>query len=222
MHLDSQGLVVLDQDTFPGNIGDSCAETSRLVTLNSLNNEFPWTQLSAFITDKGILRYPTSPWREDDTSSDQVAPLIAACSLTQPQLTNIVIAKIVSAGYKTGNGNIISPGLLTNMKRHQKSCWQSFWDLAILGQALLFKVPVRWSDSKKWFEPSSGSSADYLNFINGLAFAKQRNWTWVCSLCVKLVSADTALAAVQSYYKPEPNNSIILDAYAKSIQKIWR
>jgi hypothetical protein len=227
MHLDSNGLVVMDQESFPGNIGDSCCYTSNMVTLQFLLNIKITSNLSLFITPSGVIRYPTSPWGPTDTSADQVAPLLAACQLTQPALANQVISQIQSNGWKTGNGNIINPGLLAQLKRCESSILQSVWDLAILGQALIFMLPWAWNSSATlnpttWLVSASTQTSGYLNWINALAFARTKKWTLPCWLSTKLVSKNKALAAVTSYYKPEPNSAWLLALYAEASSLIWK
>lgn len=222
MKFDSYTFIVMEQSGFPGNIGDSAAETGRYMTLSALVHSLPSIDLSPFITDKGVLRHPTSPWREDDTSDDQTSPLLAACSIRQPELANKIIAQIKAARWKTGNGQMIHPSSFAQIKRHQGSWLQGLWDISIVGQALLLKCPYRWSDSKKWFERSSGSSSDYLNFVNFLAYANLKGSFGIsCKIATKLIDMGDVLMKVHDYYSIEPNNKMILDLYMKALPLIW-
>jgi hypothetical protein len=215
------GYIELNQCERPGSIGDSLAETGRYITLAYVIGDNPQINLAPFVTDIGLLRHPDSPWRENDISSDQASPFLAAANLTQPSLADITISRIKKAGWKTGNGDYVSTGLLANIKRIEGSKIQWLYDLSFLGQAIIFKLPFRWSDSKKWFERSSGSSSDYLNFINGLLFAKVKNkFTWPCKIALKMVGKDTIIEKIHEYYKPEPNSQWLLDVYKKALEKL--
>jgi hypothetical protein len=228
MKFDANGLIMMEQDTFPGSIGDSCAETSRYATLDKLLNSPASAQLTLFITSGGVVRYPSppSPWGASDTSSDQVAPLIAACSLTDPPLADEILSLIKDSGYRTGNGTFINPGMWAQMMRHQGSRVQWLWDLSVLGQAMIFKLPFAWNPNasanpNSWFVSSANQTSGYLNFINFLAFAKAKKWTWPCRLAVKVIGQKKALNQVVTYYKPEPNSAWLLNTYAIAVAKIW-
>lgn len=217
------GYIELEQCARPGSIGDSLAETSRYITLMYLL-DIPYNSidLSNFITDKGILRHPDSPWRENDTSGDQIYPLIAASSLIHPEITDMVIEQIKHNRYKTGNGDFISPGMFTQIRRAEHKHFLFVSDLFLLAQAIILKLPFRWSDSKKSFESSKNSSGDYLNFINGLAFAKAKNnTTFPLKLAKKLIKKDTLKQKVQDYYKIEPNSQWIINIYNNTIDRIY-
>jgi hypothetical protein len=223
MFLDAYALIAMEQSAFPGSIGDSCSESSRYAVIAYVNGSKPNIKLGELVTDKGPIRHPSSPWREDDTSSDQVAPLIAATELVNPELAKKIIQNIKDSHYRTGNGDLISFGVLGQMRRAENKAMLWLSDLPLVFQSLIFKIPFRWSDSKKRFESSSGSSGDYLNFINALAFARAKNnVTWPMWLAMRFISKDTAKAKVADYYKPEPNSQWILDEYNTAIDKIWK
>lgn len=224
MFFDSNyGYIELNQTDRPGSIGDSLAYTSQYITIAYVAGKLgDKINLFAFVSEKGPLRHPDSPWRENDTSGDQVYPLIAASALTQPVLSYRVIKQIKDAGYRTGNGDKIPPGMYGQIRRAQRknALWVS--DLPIFIQALFFKIPIRWSDSKKWFEKSEGSSSDYLNFINALAFAKaEDNITWPMKLAMKLIPKQKVLEKVKDYFKPEPNVQWLLDLYKEALEVIY-
>lgn len=222
MFFDKYGFVNLEQSPFPGSIGDSCAETSRYVLLSYILGKDIKINLSPFITSKGVLRHPDSPWREDDTSDDQVSPLISVCSVTAPELAYKVIKQLEENHLKTGNGKLIHLTTLAQLERvcHRSGLWA--WDIVILAQALILKLPYQWNDGKKKFTKTQDNSADYLNFINYLALASTtRTFGLLCKLACKIISKELALNKVQSYYAQEPNNQIILDLYAKAIPIIW-
>lgn len=213
------GLVVLEQCEFPGNIGDSCAETCRLYVLKRFIGapvENEKEILSQFITQKGIIRHPSSPWREDDTSSDQVLPLVvSATSWNEPIPCSLFLNR-------TGNGDLVSPNLFAAQKRLLgKSSW--IYDLSILGQSVVFKIPFRWNDEKKSFESSKDSSCDYLNFVMVLIQAVETNsMTWPIKRAIKITDKDMVLAKIKHYYRSEPNCENLISAYSLALEKIWR
>ena len=218
----------MEQDGLPGGYGDSCAETSRYITLDKLLGNPASSQLTLFITSGGVVRYPSppSPWGVSDTSSDQEAPLIAATSLTDPSLADEILSLIKDSGYRTGNGTLINPGMWAQMMRHQGSRIQWLWDLAILGQALIFKLPLAFNPNasanpNSWLVAASTQTSGYLNWVNALAFARQVKWTWPCWLATKIISSDKTWKNIQSYYQPEPNSSWVLNVYAQALKKIW-
>lgn len=222
MLLDAYLLISMDE-SFPGSIGDSCAESSRYAVIAHVNSKQPKLGLQYLVTDKGLVRHPDSPWREDDTSGDQAFPFIAAADLTQPELAKKVIQQTKDAGYRTGNGDLISPGMYGQIRRAENKSMLWLSDLPLLAQALIFKIPFRWSDSKKAFETTADSSGDYLNFINAIAYAHAKgNITWPMRLAMRLVSKETALAKVKHYYRNEPNSQWVTDEYEKAINLIWQ
>lgn len=221
MVFDNYGYIVMEQSGLPGGYGDSCAETSRYVTLKAVIGDQVVINLVSFVTDQGVLRHPLSPWREDDTSLDQMYPLLAATTLTNKELRNKVDGFITDYSGKTYNGKIVNFGMQAQVarSRDEKHLWIN--DLSILGQALIFKLPYRWSDSKKWFEKND-STSDYLNFVNGIAFAKvKNNETWPIKLAKKLIKKETVLEKVKSYYQPEPNSQWLVDLYSKALEVIY-
>lgn len=221
MVLDQYSYIRMEQTDFPGSVGDSCAETSRYITLCILIGVNPGINLNAFVTEYGILRHPDSPWKENDTSSDQICPLIAAASLTDPKLADKIIQLIRQNQYKTGNGDLISPLVANNMLRHEKSKFVLFSDFDILVQSLLFKFPYRYNENTKKFDKSS-NSADYLNFVNCLAFAKIReSQSPALWLAKKLTSPKTVLNKINEYYAPESNKSWVMNIYEQGIHILW-
>jgi hypothetical protein len=223
MKLNNLGLLIMEQESSPGCWGDACAENSRYITLSNLLKNSTNINLNLFVSAQGVVRYPGPPgiWGANDTSDDQVSPLIAATSLIQPILCKTIISQVESNGYKTGNGKYIHPQSYAQLKRAQGSKFQGLLDWTIVIQALLFKIPIYWNDGTKSFQTTANDYADYLNYINFLAFAKQKRWTLACSIATKIVSANTAMSKVKQYYLPEPNVQWLLDIYQSAITKIW-
>ena len=220
MILDSYGFINMEQSQAPGSIGDSAAETSRYIVLAFINGQKLDINLSYFVTDKGLLRHPLSPWREDDTSLDQMYPLVAAAALISSDELRVKIDSFIS-GTKTYNGKIVTLGFKAQLNRSKDNSIPWIDDLALLGQALLFKIPIRWSDSKKRPELMSSSSSDYLNYVSGLAFAKIKGLTWPLKLARLLISKEQIMDKVEQYYAPEPNVRWLLDEYKKALKEIY-
>lgn len=212
MYVDTYQTVVLEQTGWPGNIGDGCAETSRLEHLQAwLEQKQLELDLTRFQTATGFTRHPTAPegWRETDFSSDQALPLYLAAKKTGlTQLADDLKKNIVDAGYKTGNGTFIHPGFYAILKDNK-----FLLNGAVLAQVLIFKFPYRWSDSKNWFEKADDNSGDYLNWIHSALYCKE----WIR----KLVPKEVLKEKVREYYKPEPNNTLVIDLYDKVLDKYW-
>lgn len=220
MIFDNYQYLIMEQVEAPGNSGDSAAETGRYVTLKAVIGEKVIIDLSHFITEKGILRHPDSPWRENDISSDQVAPLLAAASLIQPEIADKIMKQLENG--HTGNGDLISLGLRGQIRRAQDKHFLGFSDLPMLGQALLFKLPFRYSESKHWLEGNDDSSGDYLNFVNSLAFAKAKGKLSLSQkLSMKLISKQKCLDKVKHYYRNEPHAGFLIDLYSKALELIY-
>jgi len=223
MILDKNGLIIMEQDnTLAGNTGDSCAETSRMVTLQMILGLPIKSNTSLFLTNNGVTRYP-STWAPSDTSSDQVIPLLPALS-TAGRL--IVLHQVYSAGIRTGNGELATWPLICQLMRSIETKGQTADDLCLVLQALVFILPIAFNPQATinpltWFIRNVNQTANYLNFINMLAFAKMQNPTILSKLAMKLCKQSTALAAVQSYYKPEPNSQWLIDLYIQALPKIW-
>jgi hypothetical protein len=213
VYFDKYNFVALDQCGFPGNIGDSCAETCRLINLQRYIGENPVTQyanLFNFITPNGFLRHPDAPegWRENDFSSDQALPfLLAARSFSLSYLVNTIEKRIKEDHWKTGNGDFVSPLFYASLKDSDL-----LKNITLLGQAALFKMPWRWSDEHNKFEENSESSADYLNWINVAIHQPQ----WVRNL----ISKEKLFDKVTKYYASEPQ-ALAVAAYSKALNKGW-
>ena len=217
MIIDYFKTLVMEHCGYPGNIGDSCAETSRAKHLRSLLGENNSAlELSPFVSDTGFLRHPNAPerddkgvsWRETDFSSDQALPLFVASKKCNPEIAQLMLTRLKANWYKTGNGDFVHPiflGLLLNKS------W--IINICILGQGLLFKMPWRWNEAYNRFEEMKESSADYLNYIHAGVYSNK--------LCRKLISKSTLKAKVRDYYKVEPNCEWLIDLYDRVIDKYW-
>jgi hypothetical protein len=221
--LDSSGFIVLEQEGFPGNIGDSCAETSRYVTLKTVFGQAPKINLRGFMTPQGLIRYPTGPWGPSDTSDDQLCPFIGASAIVDPDLCTVTIRDTQDNWGRAGNNQFIHPTSFGQIARAKKSWAIHLLDFFILCQALIFLIPIRWDDGQKKFVSSSDSYSDYLNFANYIAFAyTQKSLTWWCRLAMKIIPQERVMENVVNYYKPEPNVQWLLDVYTVALGIIYK
>lgn len=219
MKVDSYGFLEMEHTSFPGSIGDSCAETFRHLTLERFLNpifDFPIeTVYQKIKTEKGYLRHPTSPWKEDDFSGDQATPLFIALEL----FARFDLSKEVKTRFKWkyGNGDLIQPTFKAAVER--KSL---FWDFFIYGQAMSMKhLPYRWDDGTKSIEKSKDSSCDFINFIHLILHAEFLGHTYFSRKAKEVFSADFVMKKVVQYYAPEPNCDFLLDLYEKSVYKVF-
>ncbi len=208
MKLDDYKTMVMEQCPWPGNIGDSCAETSRYAHLKLLlGDDIDDVNLNCFVTTRGYIRHPTAPdaWRERDFSSDQALPLFLAFSLFDAKQAQKMKYRMEDYKWRTGNGNLVSPLLYALLNESQ-----FLLKLFVVIQALLFAFPTRWSDSKNQFESSIDSSCDYINYIH-------------CTVKVprhyQLVHLDFLKEKVRQYYHNEPNSEFLIELYDKVIDK---
>lgn len=208
MKIDEYGCLVVEHVPWPGSIGDSCAESARYEHLKMLLGDYVHTcNLERFVTPLGYLRHPTAPetgaelpngevlkesWRESDMSTDQALPLYLAWRRgTNYTRTSQMERRIKSNGYRTGNGDYISPGFYAELKDSQ-----ILRSLFLLIQILFFKLPYRWNDEKRTLELTTGSVADYLNYIHCAVYAPK----WVRRIGP---SKNVLYKAVTTYYQPE-------------------
>lgn len=213
MYIDNYKAIRMEQVAMPGAVGDSCSETARYAHLKMLLGDYYMdVNLNIFVTPLGYIRHPEVPddWKEKDFSEDQGKPLFLAFKRAGFPQVDEMKRKIVgnSLWGRMGNGDPISPGFKGILND-----WGWLRDLTVIGQSLIFKLPYRWSDSKKWFERSEGSSGDYLNHIHMAVYSPQ--------FVRRLVSKEILKQKVRDYYKPEPNSQWIIDLYDKVLEEYW-
>lgn len=207
MRFDSYGCIVTE-GADPGNLGDSSAETSRHAVLSDRSDA---TVLAKFVSTHGFLRHPDAPygpprslssWRESDASSDQVFPLLMACDENpSAYLVAEDIRQKLKKSWRVAPGQIAAPVLMALVYRQ-------YWLMKRLTdiQTLIFKVPWRWSDSKKRFERTETSSADFLNYFVSIYHLSKRGIKVECD-------TELILRKVESYYAGEPESKWIVDLY---------
>lgn len=200
--LDENGLIVFEQCAWPGSVGDSCAETCRMIVLT---DSLVWPAYG-FLTSTGYVRHPSlsgkPAWGEDDFSSDQALALIMALHRLHHQ----------SLYWTTAPGKISSIGVMAAARKMYRTL-----GVINLVQALLLRfVKYRWSDEHRKIVPMGDSSADYLNFYVTCVFLRRRGHTLLSRLCLTLVPKSRVMQAVRDYYKPEPNSAWIVEAYERA------
>lgn len=218
MRVDTYQTIVREKDQGPGDLGDSCADTARIAVLTL----FPLLDLRVFRTTEGYVRHPNSPWREDDFSSDQAAPLMIGYALEYPDHWWEMKCRL-STGH-TGNGRKLSPGLWALV--HEKD-----WLLALITvlQGFLFLFPLRWSDShhgdiKHWWQRIQwgGDEGDYLNWVSFLEYLDSVRWRKVVKFCYHIRTPETVVKKVRAYYANQPNSEWILEIYETYFSGIKR
>jgi hypothetical protein len=206
MKIDNYRLVVLDQCGAPGNLGDSASETARLINLEGLLGLKSIAKIDYLITEKGYVRHPEVPdnWKEQDFSNDQAQVLFMVMNKDQKAQ---FIDRLYKAKFRLGNSDFVSPFLIAEIYDSQ-----FLRTLFLLIQLLIFFIPFRWSDRWNRFEPSTDSSADYLNFTH-IAF-KSPKWFR------RLVSKQKLKDKIAHYYSPEPD-AFVVDLYNQAIDKMF-
>ncbi len=227
MFIDNYKTVVMQENGYPGNIGDSCAETGRVVHLKALLKDGTVQyDLYAFIIPEGFTRHPTAPekgalepkadgspsdsWRNPSMTTDQMLPLYVA---GDAGLKNLIKLRIEADGWRTGNGDLVSPVFYAILKE-----WYWLVDLSTIAQALAFKLPYRWNEAR-WkrgenpFESNTESSGDYLNYIHAAIYANK--------YARKFVSKETLKAKVRHYYRNEPNHDELIALYDQVIDNFF-
>lgn len=216
-----RGTVVFEQCGFPGNVGDSCAESARYNNLCAKLKLPPPCDLSLFFTNElgGLIRHPSlenyrdekgNSWAEDDFSSDQGLPLLIACKnqVSAWHLIPKIKERIAFTNYHTGNGDIVNAPFLAELKD-----WNWLTTACVWGQARLFSLPFRWNEAKNKFEENEESSADYLNFFHLGLEAPQA--------VRRLVPMEKLFNKILDYYEPEPNSKTLLDLYHAALIQLW-
>ena len=230
MKIDSYGCMIMEEVEDPGNVGDSCAETSRFAILCGFvdydGSLLKKIRLSSFTSDTGFLRHPNAPdgpprskdsWRESDASSDQVLPLRMAASIGERTWLASMIDLRIQKDHKVNPTTYAAPALIA-------LCYGflNVFQLMMVIQALIFKIPFRWDDSVGGFRSSKGSSADYLNFFISMAFLHLTKHRWGNSVVKKLVAKETIIEMIRHYYRYEPNSSWLIEMYEHAIGEVYK
>lgn len=229
MRWDNYGLIQMEQNPEgdPGNLGDSFAETFRVLTLEYFTgqrNPYDAVQkYQAVRTPKGFVRHPDSPWREDDFSGDQFTPgYIALDIYGQTACRADMEAVVFLNSWRTGNNDLMPANFWAAKSRADgKPSW--FKDLSILAQAYGMRyLPYRWNDEKRWFESTKNSSADYLNWIMLLVHAHVKGHTWATRRALRVFTRNELYGKVLDYYAPEPNAGWVLSLYFHAILEVFK
>lgn len=189
-------------DGEPGNFGDSLAETARhsILTGQPMPTE-------AFVTSTGFLRHRLSPWREDDTSADQVLPAILAFKLQGINFGPMAWPII------KGTRTISPPGLWFAALE-----WWSSLNAVNIAQGWILQSPIHIGDDFSRIESKEEQAKAYLNMICIWVFLK-RIGKWSTLPRPK----DECIEAVIQYYQKghdaEPNSQWIVDLYEKALKE---
>lgn len=212
MRIDEHGAVIREQYApgHPGDLGDSCADTSRL----SVISLFPLVNLAAFRTPTGYVRHPLAVWRENDFSGDQALPLLMAYDLDTfryPQYAAEMRQRLATG--RTGNGDPLSPGLWGVV---HKRLW--LLGVACVVQAFLFLIPIRWSDSNDAPGPQwGGDEGDYLNWIPSIDYLWANGHRWTTHVCYRIRSPRTAGKKVSRYYANQPRSEWVTGIFMEHL-----
>ncbi len=240
MIFDEYGLIRMEKDGLPGDIGDSCAETFRYFHLRALlepaakeDNNIRKSVLLAMTnvrTNIGYLRHPLAPekddkganWREPGFSHDQFkAMYMALRAFGFTGFTGEAERRIKSNWYRTGDNNLIHPSYFTYSKRaHGRQ--NNMSDFPLIAQAyLLLKVKKRWNDEKKELEETKDSSCDWLNFFQMLIQAEMLGHTKYSQKAKEMVTPIQVIEKISSYYASQPNSEWIVSCYDQAVKKVW-
>jgi hypothetical protein len=223
MKFDEYGLIVMEHVQFPGNVGDSCAETFRFYLLRyflGLEEDLSPINiaLAATSSGRGYLRHPQSPWREDDFSCDQWLPRYLASSIAHKKDKAETFA-IKAANYRTGNGDLISPLAFAAIKRIEAEEGQ-WLDMTLWLQTMLFQIPFRWNDERTRFERSSNSSSDYLNWFMYLIYCELTGSSFWSRKAKRAMDPTMLISKIRHYYRSEPD-PIILPLYEAAVKQLY-
>lgn len=201
MKFDSLGCLVREkyEPGHPANLGDSCAETARYELLSGDS----CVSLGKFWTSIGFLRHPNSIWREKDTSSDQVLPLV----LERTMLPVHLGPRILIPGTKT----IMSAGLWAAWHKHYR-----LLNMVNIVQGWLFNLSWRIADGGK-LERSEGKVQDWLNYLCVYFWLRDHgHWATLNQ------SKERCMKAVRKYYLEGPdqekNSEWIVELYEKALK----
>lgn len=238
-YLDKYGMVALEQCPWPGNIGDSCADSFRRLNLKIFvagpSGFLPEVLITYrhTTTPNGDLRHPTAPekdekgnnWKEPDFSGDQwIAKYrcLRACHLPSVFFeVKEMEERLKSNWYRYGNNDFAHPATFSSINRG-RGTKNSFNDLPVFAQAvLLTKFKYRWDDHYNCFRETENSSADWLNFLMHLIQCEMGGHTPSSQRAKEMIDPNLMWEKVKHYWKPEPNNEELLLDYELGIKKLW-
>lgn len=216
MKYDNLNCVIRERyaDGHLANLGDSCAETSRLVILGDYyksNGLFHF--LSPFTT--GYLRHPqlagVDGWNEADFSNDQLLPFLMALDLRYP-VTGSQVRRdcLIDGGVIPGTKTKIQLATGFLLSRSYR-----LLNIVNIVQGALLLLPFRVADGGK-IERAEGQVQDYLNMIATYVYLRRRGvWATLPA------SRERCMKAVRKYYlegeDAEPNADWIVRAYENAL-----
>ena len=210
MKLDEFGCLVRQQNApgDPGAVGDSCFDTADIFHILQQIGDTQYShpiKLDAFIDADGKLqRHPRTAW-PDDISSDQAHMFLIATR--EFRLGDFATIQIIKNNYRTSNGDKVSLGLRAEINGDTL-----LKNLLLIGQIILFWVPVRWCDGNnptvrlgpiKLNLGYRHHAGDYRLFKHCLADAP--------IYIRRLVRKSTLKKMSRIYWEPEPNANWLLE-----------
>jgi hypothetical protein len=208
MYFDSEQAIVMEQNPpgDPGNLGDSMAETCRYQLIDGTTGQLLEFTVRNFRTRTGYVRHPESPWREDDMSGDNLLPFyILHGTLGSSFIADEVEERIKDAGWRTGNGKLISLQFAAVMAR-RRGYQSSLTDLPLLAQALWLRL-FSWT--------YSDGVADHLNHYHALKHARVYGDTLAAKLARLITPHKYIMKHIRTYYAKEPNSHWVVDTYQR-------
>lgn len=198
MHF-KDGTLVRDQNQdFDGARGDSCFDSCAFGLSHFLVNKEYHPQLDAdkFFTSEGTVRHPDVKWREDDMSTDnELALYMFVREIGDIKKRSFILERIKDRGWKTGNGQFISPGYFAELVNSQVlRC------LFLTIQVIFFWFPVYWNDGawKKGEWPLGNAWKKTDGYLQWALVASFAPWPFR-----RLISKATLKSKIVGYYKPE-------------------
>jgi hypothetical protein len=189
------GTLVREQN--PNDVDDSCFDSSecRHMTYIRCGNHLG-VDIKKFLVNGTLERHPQTNW-PNDMSSDQehMWMLTARATFRDQALTENIVLKTVLRGYRTSNKNLVSLGYFALIKR-----WTWLSNLLLIGQIILFWIPVRWNDGNGSSRLQFGyrhHCGDYRLFKQCLYYAP-----WIIR---RMVLKSTLKKMTRYYWEPEPN-----------------
>lgn len=216
MRLDQYNVLIIEKDGPPGDLGDSCAETGRYTVLSEFTQYFPYGRqlsLDRFIgRNDGFIRHPDVPedWKEKDFTSDQGINLLMGYDVNGIAGAFNYCAQRMKL-FTSKYNKVSSPGVFAVATRRLTLLRWLNW-----AQGLAFKLPLRWSDAKGWFDKSHDSSADYLNWIVVCAYLKSKGREPILN-----VDRTVLEEKVRSYHANQQNVALIIALYMAASKKLY-
>ena len=223
---------VITSESYPGCVGDSCANTARLAIAQvTASPQAINLSLDVFRTDEGYVRHPIAPygppealssWREPDFSSDAALPLLMTYDLCWGY-RGLYHEMCMRVKWHTAPGKLSSPGVMALARD-----WVYAFVFVQLIQVILFWLPYRWSDDERlkdkfWkLEKTEGHTGDYLNFATGCQYLKMRGFTKSAKCLLWLAGEEKVRVSISNYFSREPNMELVVRPQFLALDEVMR